>query len=296
MTDYPLDEGWPTSIAIDRSDRVWVSILVPSADPKEKTASRGKLAQLGRDGRWRVVFERKRSCPMNLTPAPDGSLWFSDHCRGTIERQRANGPRQVFRPHPDSFAQKMSLAPDGTLWFADSGRNKLGRITSKGRIEYIDRPDETDPPFAVLATRRGDLVFSEFYNYNINRLTKSGEFVEHLVNLGERHNGREAREGEVCLVKFASRIVDKQEMDRRRAEEVRLGRLKPAADGAERLAEQKCLSCHDARRLLLSRRSDWSPSIGRMQEYMQIRNVAPLTVEEKQTLVRYFNTNYSFGR
>jgi virginiamycin B lyase len=296
MKDYPVAEGWPSGLAIDRRDRVWVSTLVPSANPEEKTASRGKLAQLGRDGRWRVVFERERSCPMNLTPAPDGSLWFSDRCRGTIERQRANGSLEIFRPHPDTFAQKMSLAPDGTLWFADSGHNKLGRITPKGRIEYVDRPDETDAPFAVLATRRGDLVFSEYYNYNLNRLTRSGVFEEHLVQLDSRHDARQVQEGEVCYVKFTAAIADKREMDRRRAEEVRAGKFKPAPDGADKLAEARCLGCHDARRLILSRRSDWSPSIGRMQEYMQIRNAAPLTAEEKQTLVRYFNTNYSFGR
>lgn len=296
VTDYPLAEGWPSGFAIDRRDRVWVSVLVPSANPEEKTASKGKLAELSQDGRWRIAFERERSCPMNLTPAPDGSLWFSDRCRGTIERQMPDGRREVFRPHPDSFAQKMSLATDGTLWFADSGRNKLGRITPKGRIEYVDRPDETDAPFAVLATRRGDLVFSEFYNYNVNRLTRRGVFEEHLVQLDSRHNARQVREGEVCYVKFASVLADKREMDRKRAEEVRAGKFKPAPDGAEKLAEAKCLGCHDARRLILSRRTDWSPSIGRMVEYMKIRNVAPLTAEERQILVRYFNANYSFGR
>jgi virginiamycin B lyase len=296
VKDYPIAEGWPSGLAIDRRDRVWVAVLVPSGNPEEKAASRGKLAELGRDGHWRVVFERERSCPMNLTPAPDGSLWFSDRCRGTIERRWANGRFQVFRPHPDTFAQKMSLATDGTLWFADSGRNKLGRITPQGRIEYLDRPDETDAPFAVLATRRGDLVFSEFYNYNINRLTRGGVFEEHLVQIDARHDAREVREGEVCYVKFASVLADKREMDRRRAEEVRAGKFKPAPDGAEKLAEAKCLGCHDARRLILSRRTDWAPSIGRMEEYMKIRKVAPLTAGEKQSLVRYFNTNYSFGR
>lgn len=70
------------------------------------------------------------------------------------------------------------------------------------------------------------------------------------------------------------------------------------ADGAgtEKLVEQKCLACHDARRLLLSRRSDWTPSITRMHAYRDIRKVEPLTAEETMRLVRYFNENYGLAR
>ncbi|HUX64075.1 virginiamycin B lyase family protein [Sulfuricella sp.] len=295
MTGYPLDEGWPTSIAIDRSDRVWVSVLVPGDTDGRKDRPVGKLARLDRDGRWTFVHRWENSCPSNLLAVPGGGLIISDHCRGVIGRLDRNGKLAETVLPPNTSIQQMSLARDGTLWFTTAEGGRIGRITHQGKVAYANRPENGDDAFAILATRSGDVVFSEFYNYNINRLTKSGEFVEHLVNLDARHDGREAREGEVCLVKFASRIVDKQEMDRRRAEEVRLGRLKPTADGVERLAEQKCLSCHDARRLLLSRRSDWSPSIGRMQEYMRVRNVPRLTDDEKQILVRYFNTHYGLN-
>lgn len=295
MTGYPLDEGWPTSIAIDRSDRVWVSVLVPGDTDGRKDRPVGKLARLDRDGRWTFVHRWENSCPSNLLAVPGGGLIISDHCRGVIGRLDRNGKLAETVLPPNTSIQQMSLARDGTLWFTTAEGGRIGRITYQGKVAYANRPENGDDAFAILATRSGDVVFSEFYNYNINRLTKSGEFVEHLVNLDARHDGREAREGEVCLVKFASRIVDKQEMDRRRAEEVRLGRLKPTADGVERLAEQKCLSCHDARRLLLSRRSDWSPSIGRMQEYMRVRNVPRLTDDEKQILVRYFNTHYGLN-
>lgn len=295
MSGYPLDEGWPTSIAIDRSDRVWVTVLVPGDTDGRKDRPVGKLARLDRDGRWTFVHRWENSCPSNLLAVPGGGLIISDHCRGVIGWMDRNGKLAETVLPPNTSIQQMSLARDGTLWFTTAEGGRIGRITRQGKVAYAKRPENGDEAFTILATRSGDVVFSEFYNYNINRLTKSGEFVEHLVNLDERHDGREAREGEVCLVKFASRIVDKQEMDHRRAEEVRLGRLKPTADGAERLAEQKCLSCHDARRLLLSRRNDWSPSIGRMQEYMRVRNVPRLTDEEKQILVRYFNTHYGIN-
>jgi hypothetical protein len=145
---------------------------------------------------------------------------------------------------------------------------------------------------AVLALRSGDVVFSEFYNYNINRLKKTGEYVEHLVAIDERRGSREVKEGEYCRIEFAARIAAKAEMDRKRAEEVRNGRFKPDGAGTEKLVEQKCLICHDARRLLLSRRSDWTPSLKRVHSYRSLRGVQALTPAETDRLVAYFNEYY----
>jgi hypothetical protein len=85
-------------------------------------------------------------------------------------------------------------------------------------------------------------------------------------------------------------------MDRRRAEEVRNGRFTPDGNGTEKLVEKKCLVCHDARRLLLSRRSDWTPSINRMRGYRDVRDYEPLTEEERKRLINYFNEYYSIDQ
>ena len=62
------------------------------------------------------------------------------------------------------------------------------------------------------------------------------------------------------------------------------------------LPDQKCLLCHDTRRLMLTRRSDWSFSIERMQEYMHARGIPRLMAGEKAALVQYFNSYYGYGR
>jgi streptogramin lyase len=287
MHSYPAPEGWPTSVAFDERDRAWVTLLVPGG---KDAAPQGRLARLGRDGTWRIAASWAGSCPNNMIRLPDGGLAFSDHCRSVLGRVSAAG-RIAGQPLPaDTYIQQMSAAPDGTLWF--TGESRLGRIGRDGKVAYLERPDNGDQTMAVLATRRGDIVFSEFYNYNINRLTKNGEYVEHLVNVDERKGVREVKEGEVCYVQFAARIAAKAEMDARRAEEVKHGRFKPDGAGTEKLVEQKCLVCHDARRLLLSRRSDWTPSLTRMHSYREVRGVEALTPEETTRLVRYFNENY----
>lgn len=289
MRSYPLPEGWPSSIAFSRG-QVLVAMIVPGG---EKSRPKGRLARLSRDGRWKIEKAWDDSCPRNLLTDGRGAVHFSDGCRGVVGVRAPDGRLAEWLLPSGVRIQQMSFARDGTLWFTD--RKHLGRIDRSGKVTFADRPENDDATMAVLATRNGDIVFSEFYNYNINRLTKSGELVEHLVNVDERNGAREVKEGEACYVQFAARITAKAEMDKNRAEEVKGGRFKPDGAGTEKLVEQKCLVCHDARRLLLSRRNDWTPSITRMHAYRDIRKVEPLTADETTRLVHYFNEYYGLS-
>ncbi len=284
---HPAPEGWPTSIAIDAHGQVWTTLLVPG---NSNGKAKGRIALLTSDGGWETVAAwDANSCPRNLVPDATGGIFFSDGCRGTVGYREARGRLKEWQLPKGTRIQDMSLGRDGRLWFTD--RKHIGYVV-KGKVTFVDRADNGDATMAVLATRRGDVVFSEFYNYNINRLTARGQFVEHLVSVDERKGARETKEGEVCLIQFGARIAAKAEMDARRAEEVRNGRFKPDGQDTEKLVKQKCLVCHDARRLLLSRRSDWTPSITRMHAYRDAWKVEPLTAEETTRLVRYFNENY----
>lgn len=294
MHDYPVREGWPTSLAFDPQGRAWVTILIPGHAGDQP---RGRLALLSRDGQWTPVAAWENSCPSNLTPMPAGHLAFSDHCRFVLGRIDAAGRLSEQKLPEGTTIQQMTASADGGLWFSGDERGRLGRIAPNGTVTYLaERPGSDDQVMAIKRLRNGDVVFSEYYNYNINRLRTSGEYVEHLVNIEERGATRQVREGEVCYVRFAARIASKTEMDRKRAEEVRSGRFLADGAGTEKLVEQKCLACHDARRLLLSRRSDWTPSLTRMHTYRQLRGIAPLTPEETTRLARYFNTYYGLPR
>ncbi len=293
MHDYPVPQGWPTSIAFDGQDQAWVTILVPGG----KTGKpKGILARLSRQGEWSIEASWENSCPMNMARTPDGGLAFSDHCQGILGRVDANGNVSRQKLPPETYIQQLTSATDGTLWFTGDGKGRVGQIDLQGKVTYIERPPNGDQTMAVLAASNGDVVFSEFYNYNINRLKVSGEFVEHLINVDDRKQVRKVTEGEVCLIQFAARIASKSAMDRRRAEEVRNGSFQQDGKGTERLVQQKCLVCHDARRLLLSRRSDWTPSINRMRNYREVREVEPLTDNERRRLVSYFNKYYGIDQ
>jgi streptogramin lyase len=289
MHSYRVPEGWPTSLAFDGGGRLWVTLLVPGG----KTAKpKGLLARLSPEGEWRIVEDWANSCPGNLAPTPEGGLAFSDHCRGELGRVDGRGAVSSQALPPGTYIQQISAAANGALWFTGDEKGRLGRIDQQGRVDYVERPPNGDQTMAVLAARNGDVLFSEFYNYNINRLKSSGEFVEHLVNVDDRKQVRKVIEGEVCRIEFGARIASKAAMDKRRAEEVRNGRFKADGKGTEKLVQLKCLVCHDARRLLLSRRSDWTPSINRMRNYRDLRDVEPLTDAERQRLISYFNEYY----
>ncbi len=293
MHGSPVPVGWPTSIAFDGRGRAWVTLLVPggkTGDPK------GLLARLSPQGEWHIAEEWENSCPGNLAHTPKGGLAFSDHCREVLGRVDIEGAVTIQELPPKTYIQQMSAAEDGMLWFTGDEKGRLGRIDLQGGVSYVERPENGDQTMAVLAAGNGDVLFSEFYNYNINRLKSSGEFVEHLVNVDDRKQVRKVTEGEVCRIEFAARIASKAAMDKRRAEEVRNGRFRPDGKGTEKLVRQKCLVCHDARRLLLSRRSDWTPSINRMRAYREVREVEPLTDEESRRLVSYFNAYYGIDQ
>lgn len=287
---HPAPEGWPTSIALDSRGQAWVALLVPG---NSNDKAKGRIARLSRNGQWKIITARDAySCPGNLVPDAKGGIFYSDKCRETVVYRDVRGKSSEWRLPKGTRIQDMSLARDGKLWFTD--RKHIGYIV-RGKVAFVDHADNGDATMAILATRKGDVVFSEFYNYNINRLTVGGQFVEHLVSVDERKGAREVKEGEVCRIEFGTRIAAKAEMDKKRAEEVRNGRFKPDGNGTEQLVVQKCQVCHDARRLLLSRRSDWTPSITRMHANRSQRNLEPLTDDETTRLVRYFNENYGLG-
>lgn len=287
---YPATEGQPSSIALDNRDQAWVSV-VTWGGKGEKTVSR--LVRLSREGKWHIEVTRKNSCLNNLQSDKTGRLYFTDGCRHIAGYRTAEGKIVEWKLPADTKIQQSALAQDGTLWFTD--RKHLGRIDPTGKVSIVERPDNGDATLAIHAASNGDVVYSEFFNYNINRLKRSGEFVEHLVSIDERHSSREIKQGESCRIEFGARIASKAEMDKKRAKEVKSGHFKPDDAGTEKLAEQKCLMCHDNRRLLLARRSDWMPTVERMNGIRKTRNFEPLTAEEATALVSYFNTQYGLA-
>ena len=80
------------------------------------------------------------SAPADITPGPDGNLWFTD--QGTPRDDRANYPgRDDQRVHKGlnagSLPNGIATGTDGNVWFADGGTTK--------RSETSTRPQKSSP-------------------------------------------------------------------------------------------------------------------------------------------------------
>ena len=96
MIDYPMSEGWPTSIVVDNSDRTWVTVLVPGSTPGA-TQPLGKLAWLDRDGKWNWIssccptVSRRRS---SRSRRYNRQGWSPRGCRCRRSRLTQSHPRR----------------------------------------------------------------------------------------------------------------------------------------------------------------------------------------------------------
>ncbi|RCX26328.1 virginiamycin B lyase family protein [Thioalbus denitrificans] len=296
IRNYIIERGWPTAMAPAADGGVWLTVLEPAVEEGGMDQAAGRIVHLGRDGTRRELLRRAGSCPMNITPDPAGRLWFSDRCRQGIERLDPDGTLTRFPLPAESFVQQMALDEEGVLWFIDNTRNLIGRLDAEGTLREYPLPGDTGGPFAMALSRAGGVLFSETYNYNINRLSPAGVFTEQLVNVDARRGVERVERGEVCYLRFASIIRRKAEVDAERAAALASGKLAAAESEGARLLRERCLACHDAKRILLARKSDWRPSLGLMDTYMGIRHVVPLTEAERTTLLEYLDTHYRIGR
>lgn len=296
IRNYILAKGWPTSMAPARDGGMWLTILEPAGNDDGLEKAYGRIIHLAKDGTRRELLRRPASCPMNIMPDSTERLWFSDRCRHVIERINHDGTLTSFDLPVEAFVQDMGLDADGTLWFIDNTRNLVGRLAPAGNIKTYPLPGDTGGPFAMSISRHGGVIFSETYNYNINRLSPDGIFTEQLINVDHRQQVQRVEKGEVCYLRFASIIRRKRQMEAERTAAISGGKLADEGSEGAKLLREKCLACHDIKRILLARKSDWRPSLGLMTTYMGIRHVVPLAETERDVLLAYLNTYYNIGR
>ncbi len=285
---YPVPSGWPSAIAFDSQGQVWVTLQQAEGN---KGNSQGWLLRLTRDGQWHEERHwATRSCPRNLVPDHRGGIYFSDGCRNSVSYRSSNGTlRERYLPKNIQI-QGLSLGSHGRLWFTD--RAALEYLDPQGRPIRLRRPVAGDATMAVLALSNGEVVYSEIYNYNINRRTRDGHFVEYLIGIDYPQVVQEPRGRKISTIEYSAPIVAKAEMERRRVETVNLSHFQEDGLGTEKLVAGKCFACHDAHRLLLARRSDWSGTIERMQSYRGYHGLPLLNESERNRLISYFNTYY----
>jgi virginiamycin B lyase len=75
----------------------------------------------------------------------------------------------------------ITAGPDGALWFTEAGANKIGRITTTGRITEYPVPTADARPSQITTGPDGALWFTESYANKIGRITTTGTVTEYPV-------------------------------------------------------------------------------------------------------------------
>jgi virginiamycin B lyase len=64
----------------------------------------------------------------------------------------------------------IAAGADGALWFTEAGGNKVGRITTAGRISEYAVPTPSSEPRGIVAGSDGALWFTEWQGDRIGRI------------------------------------------------------------------------------------------------------------------------------
>jgi streptogramin lyase len=69
--------------------------------------------------------------PEQITPGPDGNLWFTEQLGSKgIGKVTTSGVITEFQvPTPGSVPFGITAGPDGNMWFTEASANKIGRVT-----------------------------------------------------------------------------------------------------------------------------------------------------------------------
>src|SRR5438552_4135844 len=106
----------------------------------------------------------------------------------SVPPARANpGDVVEFSLPPGSHPEGIAPAPDGNLWFAEAAGNKIGRITTKGKIAQFSIPTPSSSPKGIAPGPDGNLWFAEDVGNKIGRITPSGSITEFSIPTPSSH-------------------------------------------------------------------------------------------------------------
>jgi virginiamycin B lyase len=118
--------------------------------------------------------KRLPAAAFDVTVGANNSLWMC-LSNGDLASRSENG---VLTKYPatnyfDVEGCSMVEGPDGNVWFTDYANDRIGKITPKGKLSWVQL-DHDDSPFSIAAGSDGALWFTEFSPKQIGRVTTSG--------------------------------------------------------------------------------------------------------------------------
>jgi virginiamycin B lyase len=112
---------------------------------------------------------------------PDRAIWFVGYDANTVGRVTVDGGVTEFRlpsavPVPRPTGEILTAGPigitagpDGALWFTEGPANRIGRITTDGRITEYPVPSPNSSPYHIVSGPDGALWFTQIMGNRIGR-------------------------------------------------------------------------------------------------------------------------------
>jgi virginiamycin B lyase len=120
-----------------------------------------------------------RGTPTDITPGPDGAMWFTVPDVNRVGRVGLDGTVTSDRvPTGNAAPTSIVAGPDGAMWFTELNTNRLGRVTLGGDFSEFPIPTANSGPTGITVGADRALWFTEANANRIGRLGLDKVFSE----------------------------------------------------------------------------------------------------------------------
>ncbi|MBM3959849.1 MAG: 6-bladed beta-propeller [SAR202 cluster bacterium] len=192
------DFVWPSAIAIDASDRLWVcdeganKFFILTLDGKVK-------GSFGKQGTGPGEMNR----PSGFCFSPNGNIYVADTLNHRVQEITREGKFLLEWGRPGSGAGEFNMPwgvaadPNGDVYVSDWRNDRIQKFTADGKfIKQIGGSGtgegEFNRPAGVTVDQDGDLYVADWANHRVQLFDRGGRFVEKFA--GDATLSRQARE------------------------------------------------------------------------------------------------------
>ena len=117
----------------------------------------------------------------DLVVGPDGRLWFTLGVSGALGvLDPATGAVHTYPlPDPAAYPVNLTSGPDGRVWFTEADDDRIGAITTDGRISEYPVPDAGSQPWALTSGPDGRVWFTERNAVAVGAISTTGHVTRY---------------------------------------------------------------------------------------------------------------------